>query len=113
MHELAPLAKYDIEISFGGWGEKWASRLTLRFYTTLRLIDEFVILADVLRRAVHHSSSQGQEEEEPRSDRIIDPAERLWGPLAGHQEAHFQQTGWGYRTRRIRLNLLFQDRASQ
>jgi hypothetical protein len=57
MHELAPLAKYDIEISFGGWGEKWASRLTLRFYTRLRLIDEFVILADVLRRAVHHSSS--------------------------------------------------------
>jgi hypothetical protein len=59
MHELPPLAKYDIEISFGGWGEKWASRLILRYYTGLRLIYEFVILADVLRRAVHHSSSQG------------------------------------------------------
>lgn len=109
MHELAPLAKYDIEISFGGWGEKWASRLILKFCTGLRLIYEFSILADVLRRAVHNSSSQGQEEE-PRSDRILDPAERLRGPLADYQEAHFQQTGRGYRTRRIRLNLLFQDR---
>jgi transposase InsO family protein len=112
MHELPPLAKYDIEISFGGWGEKWASNLILRFYTGLQLIYRFVILADVLRRAVHHSSSQGQEEE-PGSDRILDPAERLWGPLAGHQEAYFEQTGWGYRTRRIRLDILFQDRASQ
>jgi transposase InsO family protein len=110
MHELPPLAQYDIEISFGGWGEKWASRLILKFFTGLQLIYRFTILADVLRRAVHHSPSQGQEEEEPRSDRIIDPAERLWGPLAGYQKAHFQQTGRGYRTRRIRLNLLFQDR---
>jgi hypothetical protein len=113
MHELAPLAKYDIEISFGGWGEKWASRLILRSCTGLWLIHEFVILADVLRRAVHHSSSQRHEEEEPGSDRIVYPTERLWGPLAGYQEAHIQQTGWGYRTRGIRLNLLFQDWTSK
>jgi hypothetical protein len=84
--------------------------MILKFYTGIRLIYEFVILADVLRRAIHHSPSQGQEEEEPRSDRIVYSAERLRGPLAGYQEAHFQQTGRGNRTRRIRLNLLFQDR---
>lgn len=112
MHELPPLAKYDIEISFGGWGEKWASRLILDCYAGSQLICLFATLADVLCRAVHHSPSQGQEEE-PGSDRIVDPAERLRGPLAGYQEARFQQIGRSYRTRRIRLDLLFQDRASE
>jgi hypothetical protein len=79
----------------------------------LRLIHVYVSLADVLRRAVHHPSSQEQEQEDPRSDRIIDATERLWGPLASYQEAHLEPTGRGHRTRRIRLDLLLQDRSSQ
>lgn len=26
IHEIKPMVSYDIEISFGGWGEKWVSR---------------------------------------------------------------------------------------